>query len=93
MANNNQGIKDISQPLCQEVKVNQLLLSDEEPKERTVPPRQSSIIEERETSEEQENRIRLASPFGQLKSWSLLRVMVKANDDVRQEQFAVQLLS
>ena len=36
-----------------------------------------------ETSEEQENRIRSESPFGHLKSWHLLRVIVKANDDVR----------
>ena len=28
-----------------------------------------------------------------LKSWNLIRIMVKANDDVRQEQFAMQLIS
>lgn len=36
-----------------------------------------------ETAEEQEIRIRNESPFGNLKSWRLLRVIVKANDDVR----------
>ena len=51
------------------------------------------LLEDKESAKEQERRIRLASPFGQLKSWSLLRVIVKANDEVRQEQFAVQLIS
>ena len=51
------------------------------------------LLEDRESAKEQERRIRLASPFGQLKSWNLLRVIVKANDEVRQEQFAVQLIS
>ena len=39
--------------------------------------------EQVETSAEQEQRIREESPFGHLKSWRLLRVVVKANDDVR----------
>ena len=39
--------------------------------------------DERETAYEQELRIRQESPFGHLKSWKLLRVIVKANDDVR----------
>jgi len=33
------------------------------------------------------------SPFGHLKTWRLIRVIVKSNDDVRQEQFAMQLIS
>lgn len=33
------------------------------------------------------------SPFGQLKSWNLCRIIVKSIDDVRQEQFAMQLIS
>lgn len=36
-----------------------------------------------ETSKEQENRIRKESPFGNLLTWKLLRIIVKANDDVR----------
>jgi len=48
--------------------------------------------DETETGEEQEMRVRASSPFGHLKSWRLLRVIVKANDDVRQEQFAMQLI-
>lgn len=47
----------------------------------------------KETCKEQEERIRRASPYGQLKSWKLFRFMVKSNDDVRQEQFAMQLIS
>ena len=46
-----------------------------------------------ETSKEQENRIRRESPFGHLMTWKLLRIIVKSNDDVRQEQFAMQLIS
>jgi len=42
-----------------------------------------------ETSKEQESRIRRDSPFGSLLSWKLLRIIVKSNDDVRQEQFAM----
>lgn len=40
---------------------------------------------EGESSKEQERRVRLKSPFGHLRSWRLMRVLVKANDDVRQE--------
>ena len=33
------------------------------------------------------------SPFGYLKSWRLFRLIVKSCDDVRQEQFAMQIIS
>ena len=46
-----------------------------------------------ETSKEQEERIRRNSPYGSLLTWKLFRVIVKSNDDVRQEQFAIQLIS
>jgi len=52
-----------------------------------------SMILSKESSTTQEKRIRKASPFGTLKSWKLFRFIVKSNDDVRQEQFAMQLLS
>ena len=42
-----------------------------------------------ETSEEQENRIREASPYGHFKTWNLLRVIIKSGDDMRSEQFAM----
>lgn len=38
-----------------------------------------------ETSKEQEDRIRKTSPYGELLTWKLFRVMVKSNDDIRQE--------
>lgn len=46
-----------------------------------------------ESSRSQKIRIRETSPFGQLQSWHLVRVIVKSIDDVRQEQFAMQLIS
>ncbi len=46
-----------------------------------------------ETSKEQDIRVRANSPFKHLTTWSLMRVIVKSNDDVRQEQFAMQLIS
>ena len=42
-----------------------------------------------ETTKEQEERIRRNSPYGHLLTWKLFRVIVKANDDIRQEQFAI----
>lgn len=45
-----------------------------------------------ETSEQQEKRIRKQSIFGHLKTWKLLRIIVKSGDDLRQEQFAMQLI-
>ena len=47
----------------------------------------------KETSEQQERRIRKESIFGHLKTWKLLRIIVKSGDDLRQEQFAMQLIS
>ena len=46
-----------------------------------------------ETAKEQEARIRKNSPFGGLLTWKLMRIIVKSNDDIRQEQFAMQLIS
>lgn len=52
----------------------------------------SSSVIFKETSKEQEERIRRNSPYGDLLTWRLFRIMVKANDDIRQEQFANQLI-
>jgi phosphatidylinositol 4-kinase len=41
----------------------------------------------------QAERIRKASPFGSLKTWALVHVIVKSGDDLRQEQLAMQLIS
>ena len=47
----------------------------------------------KETAKEEEARIRKNSVFGNLVTWKLFRIMVKSNDEVRQDQFAIQLIS
>jgi phosphatidylinositol 4-kinase len=46
-----------------------------------------------ESFRELAQKVRKQSPFGQLKSWRLVSVIVKAGDDLRQEQLAMQLIS
>ena len=46
-----------------------------------------------ETSKEQEKRVKKNSPFSKLRTWKLMRVIIKTNDDLRQEAFAMQLMS
>jgi len=41
---------------------------------------------------ERRRRIKRTSPFGDIPGWRLVSVIVKANDDLRQEQFAMQLI-
>jgi hypothetical protein len=36
-----------------------------------------------ETSKEQDERVRKSSVFGSLKTWRLIKLIVKSNDDVR----------
>ena len=82
--------QDISQLPYKELQINQLFAAHTREEESPVMSSlTSSLLEDKESAKEQERRIRQASPFGQLKSWNLLRVIVKANDEVRQEQFAV----
>jgi phosphatidylinositol 4-kinase len=45
-----------------------------------------------ESFEEQSARIRKSSPYGNLKSWKLVKLIVKTNDNLIQEQFAMQLI-
>jgi hypothetical protein len=40
-----------------------------------------------------QKRVRQASPYGGMPHWRLISVIVKSNDDVRQEQFATQLIT
>lgn len=47
----------------------------------------------KESFKQQEERIKRSSPFGKLSTWSLLHVIVKSGDDLRQEQLAMQLIS
>jgi len=42
--------------------------------------------------EEKKARIRAASPYGHLHNWRLISVIVKNGADLRQEQFAIQLI-
>jgi phosphatidylinositol 4-kinase B len=60
---------------------------------------QSSSISENfqnifgELIEDQANRIRKFSPFGQFNTWGLFKMIVKSGEDLRQEQFATQLIN
>lgn len=45
-----------------------------------------------ESWEERKERIRVESPFGHLPGWQLFSVIVKTNDDLRQEVFTMQLI-
>ncbi|OQS01304.1 phosphatidylinositol kinase (PIK-J) [Achlya hypogyna] len=50
------------------------------------------VIVFRERWSEKEDRLRPTSEFGHLPGWRLIPVIVKSNDDLRQEQFAAQLI-
>ncbi|KDO35761.1 hypothetical protein SPRG_18902 [Saprolegnia parasitica CBS 223.65] len=50
------------------------------------------VIVFRERWSEKEDRLRASSPYGHLPGWRLIPVIVKSNDDLRQEQFAAQLI-
>lgn len=45
-----------------------------------------------ETLESSKKRIAKNSVFGNFSSWDILYIIVKTNDDLKQEQFAMQLL-
>lgn len=46
----------------------------------------------KETFEQQAERLKQTSIFGTLKTWKLIKIIVKSGDDLRQEQFAMQLI-
>jgi len=46
-----------------------------------------------EKFEDQAKRLRKNSPYGNCNSWKLFKVIVKSGEDLRQEQFATQLIS
>ena len=46
-----------------------------------------------EKIEEQTRRLKMHSPFGNCKSWKLFKFIVKSGEDLRQEQFATQLIN
>lgn len=45
-----------------------------------------------ESWDERKERIRVESPFGHLPGWTLFSIIVKTNDDLRQEVFTMQLI-
>jgi hypothetical protein len=47
----------------------------------------------KELSKEQDDRIKSQSRYGNLRTWKLARIIVKSGDDLRLEQFAMQLIS
>lgn len=70
------------------------LVEDEVDEEmREVCREEEPMIVFREHWSEKEARIRRESPFGEHPGWRLLPVIVKSNDDLRQEQFAAQLIA
>ncbi|KAK5137918.1 hypothetical protein LTR08_006687 [Meristemomyces frigidus] len=46
-----------------------------------------------EAWEQKKERIRRSSPYGWVKSWDLVSVIIKTGDDLRQEAFACQLIA
>ncbi len=46
-----------------------------------------------ELFEEQSMRIKSTSPFGKLSTWKLFKMIIKSGEDLRQEQFATQLIN
>ncbi|KAL0491977.1 phosphatidylinositol 4-kinase [Acrasis kona] len=46
-----------------------------------------------ESFEEKKERVRHTSPYGHLPGWDVSSFIVKANDDIRQEHFAMQLIN
>mmetsp|Transcript_27364 Transcript_27364/g.49251 ORF Transcript_27364/g.49251 Transcript_27364/m.49251 type:complete len:771 (-) Transcript_27364:140-2452(-) len=54
---------------------------------------QETAVLFKETSAQQAQRIKASSPFGNLKTWRIVRLIVKSGDDLRQEQLAMQLIS
>jgi phosphatidylinositol 4-kinase B len=47
----------------------------------------------KESFKQQALRLKQQSPYGKLRTWSLLHVIIKSGDDLRQEQLAMQLIS
>ncbi|ETK92876.1 Atypical/PI3K/PI4K protein kinase [Phytophthora nicotianae] len=66
---------------------------DADEEENDASEDEKPMIVFRERWSEKEARIRRESPFGGHPGWRLLSVIVKSNDDLRQEQFAAQLIA
>ncbi|KAI8059863.1 hypothetical protein BC940DRAFT_171161 [Gongronella butleri] len=68
------------------------LLQDESYVNKLVRREDPSAAVFSENYEDTKARIRAASPYGHFPNWRLLSVIVKQGTDLRQEQFAVQLI-
>ena len=49
----------------------------------TTSDQSSDTVIFSETSRQQDERVRKNSPYGHLKTWRLIKIIVKSNDDVR----------
>ncbi|CAG5094279.1 Oidioi.mRNA.OKI2018_I69.XSR.g13415.t1.cds [Oikopleura dioica] len=58
-----------------------------------IDPDDPSAAALKEPFAEKERKIREASPYGHLKNWKLLPIIVKCGDDLRQEMLAYQLMT
>ncbi|XP_044262137.1 phosphatidylinositol 4-kinase beta [Tribolium madens] len=67
-------------------------IHEEKNKQFTHDPQDPSAAVLKEPWHDKERRIRESSPYGHLSSWTLLSVIVKCGDDLRQELMASQLL-
>ncbi|CAJ1930625.1 unnamed protein product [Cylindrotheca closterium] len=65
--------------------------ADEE-KDSSNNPKRTPPVVFKENWKDKEERIRMASAYGSHPGWRLLPILVKANDDLRQEQLASQLI-
>lgn len=74
-------------------KPNQLAAEDETAVLRAVNKDDPSAAYFRESWTAKRERIRASSPYGHLPTWDLFSVIVKTGADLRQEQFAVQLIN
>jgi phosphatidylinositol 4-kinase len=90
------GIPEIRRPRA----VTIMYVYDNDPDTPSAPVPQPTEASETKTAsvfgesiEEQAARIKAASPYRDLKTWELLRVIVKSGDDLRQEQLAMQLIT
>lgn len=66
--------------------------TDEEVDGNGKPPTKPPPVVFKENWKEKEDRIRSTSIYGSHPGWRLLPILIKANDDLRQEQLASQLI-
>lgn len=74
-------------------KRNHMAAEDENAVLRAVNKEDPSAAHFRESWTTKRERIRASSPYGDLPAWDLFSVIVKTGADLRQEQFAVQLIN